>query len=75
MFSMYCQYQANITGIELYIEFEEVAAAEVEYEAAPYLYGVTQHHEEVVLRSNPMSKPCYILLIFLFNDFCLLASS
>ena len=75
MVLMYWQYQPKITGIELYVEFEEVAAAEADYEAAPYSYAMSQHHDEAIPSSNPVSEPCYILLIFLFNDTYLLASS
>ena len=74
MFLMYEQYWPKITGIELYVEFE-VAVAEADYEAAPYSYAMSQHHDEAIPSSNPISEQCYSLLIFLFNDPYLLTSS
>ena len=74
MFLICWQYQPNITGIELCVEFEEVAATKANYEDVPYSYAMSQHHDVAVHSSNLMSEPCYILLIFLFSNPCLLAS-
>ena len=75
MFSMYRQYQPNITGIEVYVEFKEIVDAKADYDDVPYSYAMSPHHNEVVPSSNSVSEPYYILLIFLFNDTYLLAFS